>query len=160
MSLPLPDNFSLNEIILPVPAYGSASLLAQFKLAPADFEVEEIPFIEPGGEGEHLWFWLQKTGANTQWVAGRLAELAGISPRDVSWAGLKDRQATTRQYFSMQLPGKADPDWEEWDIEGVEILSATRHSRKLKIGALKGNKFKIWLRDCIIPVASVSFELV
>jgi len=158
MPLSFPDNFSLDSIVSPVPAYGPASLLAQFKMAPADFFVEEIPFIEPDGEGEHLWFWLQKTGANTQWVAGRLAELAGISARDVSWAGLKDRQAVTRQYFSMQLPGKADPDWKKWDIEGVEILSATRHSRKLKIGALKGNKFKVWLRDCIAPEVSVSFK--
>ncbi|MBE9549654.1 MAG: tRNA pseudouridine(13) synthase TruD, partial [Proteobacteria bacterium] len=133
------------------------AMVAQFKLAPEDFEVEEIPFIEPDGEGEHLWFWLQKTGANTQWVAGRLAEQAGISPRDVSWAGLKDRQAVTRQYFSMQLPGKADPEWQDWEIEGVKILSARRHSRKLKIGALKGNKFKVWLRDCIALEPSVSF---
>lgn len=159
MSLPLPENFSLDTIISPVPAYGPAALLAQFKMSPADFYVEEIPFVEPDGEGEHLWFWLQKTGANTQWVAGRLAELTGISPRDVSWAGLKDRQATTRQYFSMQLPGKADPDWKTWQIEGVKILSAKRHSRKLKIGALKGNKFKIWLRDCIAAEVSVPFEL-
>ena len=155
MSLSLPDNFSLDEIISPPPAYGRPVIAAQFKLSPEDFEVEEIPFIEPDGEGEHLWFWLQKTGANTQWVAARLAELSGVSPRDVSWAGLKDRQAVTRQYFSIQLPGKADPQWQDWEIEGVKILSARRHSRKLKIGALIGNKFKVWLRDCIALEASV-----
>ncbi len=123
MPLSLPEKLSLEEIISPVLAYGQPLLAAQFKLSAVDFEVEEIPFVEPDGEGEHLWFWLQKTGANTQWVAGELASMAGISPRDVSWAGLKDRQAITRQYFSMQLPGKADPEWQNWQIEGVEILS-------------------------------------
>ncbi|MCF6264806.1 MAG: tRNA pseudouridine(13) synthase TruD [Xanthomonadales bacterium] len=156
MSLALPQNFSLDEIISPVSAYGRPALAAQFKLSAADFEVEEIPFIQPDGEGEHLWFWLQKTGANTQWVAGQLAELAGISARDVSWAGLKDRQSISRQYFSLQLPGKADPDWEKWEIEGAKILSAKRHSRKLKIGALKGNLFKIYLRDCVALEPSLS----
>jgi len=158
MSLALPEHFSLNEIISPASAYGSPVLAAQFKLAAADFEVEEIPFIQPDGEGEHLWFWVEKTNANTQWVAGQLAELAGISARDVSWAGLKDRRSISRQYFSVQLPGMADPDWENWDIEGVKILSAERHSRKLKIGALKGNLFKIWLRDSVVLEPSVDMK--
>ena len=54
---------------------------------------------------------LEKRGLNTEEVARQLARAAGISLRNVSYAGLKDRQAVTRQWFSLQLPGRADPDF-------------------------------------------------
>nr|BFE91092.1 hypothetical protein GCM10020185_16280 [Pseudomonas brassicacearum subsp. brassicacearum] len=47
---------------------------------------------------------------NTEEAARRIAKAAGVPLRTVSYAGLKDRQALTRQWFSVQLPGKADPD--------------------------------------------------
>ncbi|MBN8727447.1 MAG: tRNA pseudouridine(13) synthase TruD [Xanthomonadales bacterium] len=128
-------------------AHGGAVISARFKLEPEDFEVEEIPGFEPSGNGEHAWLEVEKRGANTEWVAARLAEFAGVPPSAVGFAGLKDRQALTRQAFTVQLPGQADPDWSALAVPGVRVLSATRHARKLKRGALRGNRFRIRLRE-------------
>ena len=65
----------------------------------------------------------------------------------VGYAGLKDRHAVTRQTFSVQLAGKPDPDWSTFPHAEVKVLAATRHSRKLKRGALRGNRFVLVLRD-------------
>ncbi|GAA0715010.1 tRNA pseudouridine(13) synthase TruD [Dokdonella soli] len=73
--------------------------------------------------------------------------MAGVAPVAVGYAGLKDRHAVTRQSFSVQLPGRADPDWAALAIPGVSVISATRHNRKLKRGAHRGNRFRIRLRD-------------
>ncbi len=127
-------------------AYGGPLGCAQLKQQPADFQVEEVLSYPLTGQGEHLWLWVEKIGQNTDWVAQQLAKSANIRMRDIGFAGLKDRHGITRQWFSLYLPGQADPDWSQWSIEGVQILSATRHQRKLQIGGLKGNRFIIRLR--------------
>lgn len=127
-------------------AYGGPAGTGRLRVEPEDFQVQEIPVCEPDGAGEHVWLWVRKRNANTEWVARQLARFAGITPREVSYAGLKDRRAITEQWFSVQLPGRADPDWSAARIEGVEILRAERHSRKLKRGALRGNRFRLRIR--------------
>ena len=127
-------------------AFGGPAGIGQLRVEPEDFVVRELPVCEPDGAGEHVWLWVRKRNANTDWVARQLARFAGVTPREVSYAGLKDRHAVTEQWFSIQLPGKADPDWTAAQIEGVEILRAVRHSRKLKRGALRGNAFEIRIR--------------
>jgi tRNA pseudouridine13 synthase len=113
---------------------------------PEDFRVQEIPLIEPSGEGSHLWLELEKRGANTNWVAEQLAVAAGAALRDVGFAGMKDRHAVTSQWFSVCLQEAGNPDWKSWSIPDVNIIQARRHSRKLKRGALKANHFRIVLR--------------
>jgi tRNA pseudouridine13 synthase len=66
---------------------------------------------------------------------------------NVGYAGLKDRHAVTRQAFTVQLPGKSDPDWNAFPHAEVKVLASTRHKRKLKRGALRGNRFVLVLRD-------------
>ncbi len=112
-----------------------------------DFRVWEIPLIEPEGSGPHLWLEVEKRDANTQWLARRLAASAGARVGDVGFAGMKDRQAVTTQWFSIDLQRAAQTDWSSWDIPGVTILRAVRHRRKLQRGALKGNRFRIVVRD-------------
>lgn len=127
-------------------AFGGPTGTGRLRTVPEDFIVRELPICEPDGAGEHVWLWVRKRSANTEWVARQLARFAGVTPRDVSYAGLKDRHAVTEQWFSIQLPGKADPDWAVAQIEGVEIVRAARHSRKLKRGALRGNAFELRVR--------------
>lgn len=127
-------------------ALGGPVGTGQLRVEPEDFQVQEIGICEPDGGGEHVWLWVRKRSANTEWVARQLARFAGVTSREVSYAGLKDRHAVTEQWFSVQLPGKADPDWQATQIEGVEILRAQRHSRKLKRGALRGNRFRLRVR--------------
>ncbi len=119
---------------------------ARIRTLPEDFQVTEIPLLSPDGEGEHCWLYVRKRNSNTNWVAGRLAAFAGVSPGAVSYAGMKDRHAVTEQWFSVQLPGREAPDWWAIGDEDFEVLEAHRHSRKLKTGALRGNRFRIRLR--------------
>ncbi|WP_413623622.1 tRNA pseudouridine(13) synthase TruD [Luteibacter sp. Lutesp34] len=128
-------------------AFGAPPLRARLRTAPDDFVVEEILGYEPDGAGEHAFLVVEKRGANTDWVARELAKFAGTSPMNVGYAGLKDRHAVTRQAFTVQLPGKADPDWSTFPHAEVSIRSLGRHSRKLKRGALRGNRFVLVLRE-------------
>jgi len=114
---------------------------------PEDFQVWEIPLVEPAGSGSHLWLEVRKREANTSWVAGQLAAAAGAALRDVGFAGMKDRHAVTTQWFSIGLQEARNDDWRSWSIPGVSILQGRRHDRKLRRGALRGNRFRLRLRD-------------
>lgn len=111
-----------------------------------DFVVEEIPKIEPRGEGTHLWLWVEKRSANTDWVARELARVGGCQHRDVGYAGLKDRHAITRQWFSIPATDDTRQKFENIEIEGISVLECHRHSRKLKRGTLNGNRFRLQIR--------------
>ncbi len=133
-------------------AYQPLGISADFKLYPEDFIVDEqLPF-ELSGEGEHAWLHIEKRDCNTDWVAKALAKIAGVRARCVGYAGLKDRHGLTSQWFSVHMPGMPDPDWKqveslEGDEGNIKLLEATRHSRKLRRGALKENRFTIRLRN-------------
>ena len=128
-------------------ACGMPPLTGRLRASPEDFRVEEILGYDADGAGEHLLLWVEKRGANTDWVARELARFAGVLPVAVGYAGMKDRHAVTRQTFSVQLAGKPDPDWSTLPHPEVSVLAATRHSRKLKRGALRGNRFVLVLRE-------------
>ncbi|WP_342748498.1 tRNA pseudouridine(13) synthase TruD [Marinobacterium halophilum] len=117
------------------------------RTTPDDFQVfERLPF-EPDGEGEHLFLYIRKTGENTDWVARLLANFCQVSPRDVGYAGKKDRHAVTEQWFSVRLPIGRTLDWSLFGGDTIEVLKTVRHSRKLRLGALSGNRFVIRLRQ-------------
>ena len=113
----------------------------------ADFVVKEQLGYDMSGDGEFVAVKVRKTDCNTLFVGEQLAKFAGISARNMSYAGLKDRKAVTEQWFSLQMPGQPTPDFSQFSLEGVEILDVTRHQRKIRIGSLQGNHFEILLRN-------------
>lgn len=128
-------------------AYGQPSVQGRLRVVPEDFQVCENLDFPLDGAGEHVWLWVRKRGANTDWVAKQLAGRAGVAAGAVSYAGLKDRHAVTEQWFSVHLPGKADLDWSANPHPDFTVLRAVRHSRKLRRGALRGNAFRITIRE-------------
>lgn len=124
-------------------ALGGVAGRGRIRARDEDFIVEEELGFAPAGEGEHLFLKLRETGCNTDWVAGRLARWGGRPRVDVGYAGLKDRHAVTEQWFSVRFPGGRHPDPAQLAIEGVELLEAVPHNRKLKRGALQGNRFRL-----------------
>ena len=128
-------------------AHGGAAGKARLRAAPEDFVVREWLGFAADGEGEHLLLRVRKRGANTMWVARQLARQAQIHPRDVGFAGLKDRDAVAEQAFTVPARSAIGLAWEGVKGEGYEVLSAERTRRKLKRGALRGNDFEIVLRD-------------
>ena len=127
--------------------HGAPSATGVIRKTPEDFRVWEQALVQPSGEGNHVWLELEKRGANTDWVAGQLARAAGVARRDVGYAGMKDRHGVTTQWFSVGLQEASQPDWEHWQIPDVTVISALRHGRKLKRGALRGNRFHLVVRD-------------
>jgi len=129
-------------------AFGPPLFHAAIRSRPSDFQVTERLDFVPAGAGEHDFLWLRKTGANTDWVARRLARHAGVRPVDVGYAGQKDRHAICSQWFSVLRRGDG-ADWTAFACEGVEILDVRRHDRKLRRGAHAGNAFRIALRAAV-----------
>ncbi len=125
----------------------------RLRASPEDFEVEELPAYLPSGQGEHLFLWVEKLGLDTPEAARRLASALGLQPAEVSWAGLKDRVAVTRQWLSVparvesSLPALA-PGPE------LRVLAHARHGNKLRVGHLRGNRFRICIRDAEQPEAA------
>lgn len=128
-------------------AYPASGASATLKLLNEDFIVTELPLQPPSGEGEHIWLDIEKNGANTAFVAQQLAEAASVQERDVGYAGLKDRYAITRQWFSIYLPKGETPDLTLLQHPEFKVLSQSRHVKKLRPGDLQGNRFRIVLRD-------------
>jgi tRNA pseudouridine13 synthase len=128
-------------------AYPASGASATLKRLNEDFNVTELPLQQPAGEGEHLWLEVEKNGANTAFVAQRLAEAAGVPERDVGHAGLKDRHAIARQWFSIHLPKGETPDLTQLQHPEFKVLGQRRHLKKLRPGDLQGNRFRIVLRD-------------
>lgn len=129
------------------PVNSKSSPSGAIRSKPEDFQVDEIQQFTPSGKGEHVWLHIQKTGENTDWVAGLLAKIADVPRKDVSYAGMKDRHAVTTQWFSVQMPGREVANWKAQLPDSVKVLDEQRHDRKLKRGTLKGNAFKLTIRD-------------
>jgi len=127
--------------------YGRPSAQGKIRTLPEDFIVTENLAFEPSGTGEHVFLRITKTGENTDYVARQLARFAAVRQHDVGYAGLKDRHAVTTQWFSVWLPGKADPDWTQFETDNIKVLHSVRHARKLKRGVLSGNRFQLRIRD-------------
>lgn len=127
--------------------HGKPTATGVVKANPEDFVVIEDLGYRPDGDGEQVLVRIRKTGCNTRFVAEALAKFAGIHPRDVSFAGMKDRHAVTEQWFCLRIPGKETPDLSAFALEGCEVLESARHRRKLRTGALQGNAFTLILRQ-------------
>ncbi|WP_419419258.1 tRNA pseudouridine(13) synthase TruD [Legionella sp. D16C41] len=128
-------------------AYGQPKSTAIFKLKPEDFQVTEFFNHTFSGEGEHILLKIEKCGLTTEEVVKSLARLINKPIKLISYAGLKDRQALTTQWLSIHAPGEIIPEVDSLKAPGWQVLTTTRHHKKLKPGVLAGNYFKIKLRN-------------
>ena len=118
-----------------------------------DFCVTEHLQTEFTGDGEHIYLYIEKQGENTHWLAKQLAEFAGIKHDDVGFSGLKDRNAVTRQWFSVHLPKGSSLNWQAFNCSTWQVLQIEQHRQKLRRGEHQDNEFKILVR-----VALTTFE--
>lgn len=140
-------------------AYGKPEVSGDFRTEPEDFVVDEFLGFEPTGEGEHVYLQVQKRNNNTAWVVKLLARLAGVKPMDVGYCGLKDRNAVTRQWFSVYLPKGEAPNWADINDDTIEVLRVSRHNKKLRRGTHVCNHFQIRLRHLSGSLASLPERL-
>lgn len=122
-----------------------APIPASIKRRYEDFVVEEMPAYEPCGHGDHCYFTIEKSGLSTMRAVQDIARALGVNLRDIGLAGLKDARAVSVQTLSLE---HIDPARiEALRIPRIRILRVSRHTNKLKIGHLRGNRFRIKLRD-------------
>ncbi len=117
---------------------------------PEDFEVEEIPAYEPCGNGEFLYLWIEKKELGAEYFVRQIARRLEIKNEEVGTAGLKDRHAITRQQVS--VPARVEERLPQLDGDGIRVLKINRHTNKIKSGHLRGNRFRILIRDVQDPV--------
>ena len=114
-----------------------------------DFYVEEIPKTTPSGSGPNIYIWIEKIGRTTLDVVLDISRDLHISRKRMGFAGMKDKKARTRQWIciSNMESEKKKKKIEELDIYKTEFLKIVRGQKKLRMGQLIGNKFKILIRD-------------
>lgn len=127
-----------------------------------DFYVEEIPEIEPTGEGPNIWIWIEKVGRTTLDVLLDIARDLHISRKRMGFAGMKDKKALTRQWIcisNMESDEKLNEVLALSDtIHNTKFLKVVRGRKKLRMGQLKGNKFRIKIKDIPFNDDITSFE--
>ncbi|MCX7783559.1 MAG: tRNA pseudouridine(13) synthase TruD [Meiothermus sp.] len=112
---------------------------------PRDFLVYEVPAYSPSGHGEHLLVLIEKEGLTTRVVFEFLRDRLHINEAHIGVAGLKDKHALTRQWFS--IPARHEERLESLvELEGVRVLDRGLHPHKLRVGHLRGNRFRILMR--------------
>ena len=114
-----------------------------------DFYVEEIPEMFPTGEGPNIWIWIEKIGRTTLDVVLDIARDLHIDRKRMGFAGMKDKKALTRQWICIANMESEEQfrQVENLDIYKTDFLEITRGRKKLRMGQLNGNKFKILIRD-------------
>ena len=141
-------------------AWGSVPGAALIRCCPQDFKVNEELGFELSGEGEHVFLYLRKRQLNTLELVERLGKLSGVAERDIGYSGLKDRNAVTRQWISLGMAGRPEPDWGVLEQDGnVEVLEVARHSRKLRRGVHRANRFTLVLRELVGEPAALEQRL-
>lgn len=137
---------SLGTALAPPFAHGGPVGRGRMRALPDDFRVDEELGFAPDGGDAHVLLHVEKTSIDTLRVQRELSRAAGVPPRDVGFAGLKDRHAVTTQWFTVPR-GRPAAEWRDATGDGWRVLDAAPHSRKLRRGALRGNRFRLLVRD-------------
>lgn len=124
-------------------AYTHDPIPFDFQQSVERFHVEEIPLFAPSGRGEYLLMDIKKQDLSTWRLLNIFKEATGADDREIGYAGLKDKNATTIQRIS--LPKKYEKMLKHITTERIEILAKHYNHLPLKVGQLKGNRFEIIL---------------
>lgn len=123
------------------------------KRAPEDFIVDEIS--RPPPEDSSGRFTIAKV-TSENWETNRLvrqmAQYLGISRNRISFAGTKDKRAVTSQLMCFEAPLEAVAGI---SMHQVRVEGAYRSRRKITIGDLVGNSFRLKVRDCSLSGQSL-----
>ena len=133
-------------------AYNHPPIPFDFEQTIERFFVEEIPLLKFTDKGSNLILKIKKTDMSTFKLITVIAKATGLEQRDIGYAGLKDKNATTIQYIS--IPKNYERELiSNLTTEKIEILEKKYSKFSIKIGQLKGNKFSIILHDVTLKAS-------
>jgi len=145
---------------------GNPLVFGRIKSRPADFIVQEELDFNFDGRGEHLYIYVRKCVLNTNDVIEILQRQFQCRSVDIGVSGLKDKYAITDQWFSIRTPlnlgdtklpvvlqqaSSSKLENNELAMTAGEycVLESHRHTRKLRRGAHRHNRFVITVRDVV-----------
>jgi tRNA pseudouridine13 synthase len=115
------------------------------KASAEDFRVEEVPLYAASGQGDHVYIQIRKIGIPTPGAVERIAKHMGVPRTAVGFAGLKDAQAVTTQWLSIEHADERR--LATFRDRQMKVLATTRHTNKLRPGHLAGNRFAVRIRQ-------------
>lgn len=124
-------------------AYDHDPIPFRFFQSVERFHVEELPLRPAAGRGEWLMLKVRKRDLSTWRLLNILKAATGASDREIGYAGLKDKAATTIQYLT--LPSRYEKGLKNLSTERIELLELRRTKGPIKPGDLRGNRFRILL---------------
>jgi len=130
----------------------------KIKQSPEDFFVEELPAYELSGEGEWLFLLIEKRDLSTPALVDHISDVLGIPRDQIGTAGRKDGFAVTRQFVC--VPARAFESADQIETDRLTVLDQRRHGNKLRTGHLRGNRFRIQLRNVSINAAGQTDAIV
>lgn len=117
----------------------------RLRITPEDFVVEEIPVSLPvADDGRYATARVRARNWETNRLVRHLARTLRISRKRIRFAGTKDKRAVTTQLVQFD---DAPESLERLNIKDVEILDVFRTDKRLELGDLLGNLFRIEIGD-------------
>jgi len=114
----------------------------KLKQRPDDFQVEELPCVEPGQNGPFAYYRLEKRGWTTPDALAAVRRRWKIPFQRLSYGGLKDRHAHTIQYFTIHDGPERDLSQGTFSVRYLGRLATAYGSEHFR-----GNRFTITMRS-------------
>ena len=138
--------------------FNHAPLEFHFNKNSDNFFVEEIPLYPFDHTGEWLMLKVRKKDTTTPEMIKTFAKYLNISPNNIGYAGLKDKDGLTLQWIS--IPRKYREEINKFSDKKIKIIEQDLHRNKLKVGHLKANKFFVRLKKVNPTTAKILFSLI
>lgn len=105
----------------------------------------------PTGKGDYVHFVVYKESLDTLSACFKISDCLRMKQSSFAYAGVKDRRAKTSQWFSVKrvMPSKLLEKTKR--LNCLKIGNITFKNKPLKLGQLKGNRFRIALRNVSAP---------
>jgi tRNA pseudouridine13 synthase len=124
----------------------------KLKQRPDDFRVEELTDIAPGTEGPFALYQLEKRGWSTPDALAAVRRRWQLQPQRLSYGGLKDRHAWTKQYLTIHHGPRRGLKHQQITLRYLGQVREPYTSHDIT-----ANRFRITLRD-VAPVEQAEME--
>lgn len=136
-------------------------IVARLRKNPEDFYVKEVisdEFIQrySSNDGNYFLYFLEKRELTTFESISRLSKMLKIHIRNISYLGLKDKDAVTEQYITIKSGKKDLPT--SFETDGIKLILVGKYAKAISKDYLEGNFFRITLREVFDPNAIIKIE--
>lgn len=114
----------------------------KLKQQPEDFQVEELTDLTPGADGSFALYRLEKRGWATPDALAAIRRRWRIHPDRISYGGLKDRHALTRQHLTIHHGPQRN-----LTHQGIRVVYLGQIPFPFTSVHIRTNRFRITLRE-------------